>query len=465
MKNFNMPIVDMLRRHIEKEKKSFHMPGHKAGMVFSLPENKEDFLDAFKQIGLYDVTELETIDNLHNPKGPILEAMEETEKVFESSKSFFLVNGATCGIHAMVYSSFNEGDRVFVSADCHISVFNSLMMKKVYPIVLPLELDKETFIPLSLTIDTLKEAYSQYIDVKGLILTSPNYHGICPNIEEIGALVHEKAGLLLVDEAHGSHFGFSDKVPRRALARGADMAVTSGHKTLQAFNQGAFLHIKDSSYYDRVMKALSLVETTSPSFLILASLDFSREYMKNYGKERLDSLIEEISLFKEKLEAYPLYKVLDGGSFDKDPTRLVISCPSGSLLNERLVERGIFVEMYDKNNIVLILTASDDKASLDELFQALTDPLTYRALERVEVDKKDFIYEKRIREISLLDLDRYLKGKEETIPINEALGRVAASFVTPYPPGIPIIFPGQKIGESDLISMKKHCIETINVIK
>ena len=281
----------------------------------------------------------------------------------------------------------------------------------------------------------------------------------------ISEIVHENKGVVLVDEAHGGHFGFSSKVPESALSLGCDMCVQSAHKTLQSLNQGAFLHIADSKYKDKVFKALKVIETTSPSFLILATLDFTREYMKNTGREKLDKLSDILKDFAYRLGKYEAYRIFDGCGFEKDITRLVLCVKGkGVHLAKTLADRGIYCEMYNENCVVFIVTCADDKAVLDHLFDNLVS--VYGDLAEVEAEEKGIkVYKDDIRKINLPDFDTYMNYEFETVDVGKAVGRTSSQFVIPYPPGIPVIYPGDSITHIHADICRRYCIERINVIK
>ncbi len=465
-----MPIVDMLVQHAKKEKISMHMPGHKAGMLFScshsfLTEEYASFFSKLAEVARHDLTETIGVDSLHDPKGAILKAMELTASVYGAASSFLLVNGSTCGVHAMIYSSFSKGDTVFVSSDCHMSVFNALMVIGCNVVVLPVKVDEETLIPLAITPQDVRKAYEMFPDSKGIVMTRPNYYGVCADLLSISEIVHENKGVVLVDEAHGGHFGFSSKVPESALSLGCDMCVQSAHKTLQSLNQGAFLHIADSKYKDKVFKALKVIETTSPSFLILATLDFTREYMKNTGREKLDKLSDILKDFAYRLGKYEAYRIFDGCGFEKDITRLVLCVKGkGVHLAKTLADRGIYCEMYNENCVVFIVTCADDKAVLDHLFDNLVS--VYGDLAEVEAEEKGIkVYKDDIRKINLPDFDTYMNYEFETVDVGKAVGRTSSQFVIPYPPGIPVIYPGDSITHIHADICRRYCIERINVIK
>lgn len=465
-----MPIVEMLVQHAKKEKISMHMPGHKAGMLFSYGHAflSEEYASFFKELATtakYDVTETIGIDNLHNPKGAVREAMEMTAKVYGAASSFFLVNGSTCGVHALVYSSFRRGDTVLVASDSHMSAFNALMMVGCNVVVLPVTVDEETMIPLAITSEDVEKAYDSFPDSKGIILTRPNYYGVCADLKGISDVVHKHGGIVLVDEAHGGHFGFSDNVPKRALSLGCDMCVQSAHKTLQSLNQGAYLHITDNRYKDKVFKVLKIIETTSPSFLVLATLDFTREYMKHAGRQRLDELAVSVGNFVKRIRKYDLYHVFDGCGFEKDVTRLVVCVKGkGSFLARMLADKGIYCEMFNDNCVVFILSCADDESVLEKLYDALVE-IHDDLLKTKEEMKSTRLFEGEIRRLNLPDFDTYMNMEYELVDINEAIGRTSSQFVIPYPPGIPLVFPGDRITDALADICHSCCIDRINVIK
>ncbi|KUK07839.1 MAG: Arginine/lysine/ornithine decarboxylase, partial [Caldanaerobacter subterraneus] len=267
------PLYDALMEYVKKETVPFHMPGHKQGRV--LPK---EYIENLAKI---DLTEVPGLDNLHNPDGPILEAEKLAAKAFGSKQAFFLVNGSTAGIYAAMYAVLNPTDKVLVMRNSHKSVYNGVVLTQSIPVYLLPEIDYENGIAMGIDVEKLEEVLQKERDVKAVVVTHPNYYGFCSDIEKIVDIVHKYGKILIVDEAHGAHFPFSNNLPKSSIKAGADIVVQSLHKTLTSFTQTSILHLNsDRVDVDRLKYSLSLFQSTSPSYILMSSIDMAREYME-----------------------------------------------------------------------------------------------------------------------------------------------------------------------------------------
>jgi arginine decarboxylase len=442
----NMPILKALSEYAGTLPVAFHMPGHKLGKGFQIEE--------FERIGKYDVTEIPGTDNLHFPEGAIKEAQELAAKTFGADETFFLVNGSTCGIHAAIMSVCKEGDKLIVSRDCHKSVIGGLMLARAVPVYVKPKIDKSNKLPLGGDIDALISAMDENLDAKGVFITRPNYYGICSDIVRLVKEAHKRGMVVIADEAHGAHLRFSPHLPICAMDAGADIAIQSTHKTLPAFTQTALLHIKGQSVdRERLAFYLRLLQTSSPSYLFMASIDYARAFMELYGRELLNKLEGNIKLFEEKLldtEYYVIRKDNFQG-FKKDFTRLVINTSPLGITGyevEKLLRQkfNIQVEMSDYYSIVCIVTVSDSMEDLILLAEALNSIAPEfrknKALPDINIEEQTIL-----PNVSFSEIEN--KAKED-VPLKSSAGRICADIVTPYPPGIPYICPGEIIMEESI---------------
>jgi len=345
----NTPICRALAEHSAKNYIKFHT-GSRASLAADIA-----FPSDFQA---WDFTELPGLDNLHCPSGVILEAQELAADAFGAERTFFSVNGSTAAILALILGSFNPGDTIVLDRGSHVSAFNACILAQLKVVLVhPVFQDG---IPVIQDINLFLEAAKKN-KAKGVFLTRPNYYGCATDLLGLSKDLHKLGKFILVDEAHGTHFGFNPFLPMSAIMSGADGVAQSAHKTLGALNQTAFLHV-NGSFIDisRVEQALSMVQTTSPSYPLLASLDYSRAWLEKEGFKKYEILINAVDLFWEKLKP-PFRKAVT--SVPQDPTRLTIRTDSmdGNKVAQELREDfGIQVEFSNENYLVCIAVPGDE---------------------------------------------------------------------------------------------------------
>jgi lysine decarboxylase len=439
----DVPIYNALMKYSASGPTPFHMPGHKLGK--GIPG---EFL---KNLALLDITEIPGADNLHNPEGIIKEAQGRAAGAFGADETFFLVNGSTCGIHAMIMTACKPGDSLIVSRDCHKSVIAGMMLAGVRPVYLMPAYDRRFGIPTCVNPEKLKEALEENRDAAGVLITRPNYYGICSNIEETARIVHAHGKLLMVDEAHGAHLCFSSRLPVSALEGGADMCVQSAHKTLPAFTQGAYLHVKSGlADRERLRFFLRLLQTSSPSYVIMSLLDIARDIMEHDGEKLLDGVLDNIGLMKRRLDGLHGLEFLKSGKGDdweQDDTRITINVAKLGITgfeagNELRARHNIQVEMSDLYNIVLIATVADGSESFAKLEKGLDE---LAAIFKGGTASTDIIMEDLDIPVQGIDLRDMISRKGVRVGLDSAIGRVCMDIITPYPPGVPVICPGEVI--------------------
>lgn len=443
MDQFSTPLYDALLNHLEKKPISFHVPGHKNGLVFN---TKADPL--FRHILNMDATELTGLDDLHSPEDAILEAQRLLAGLYKTERSFFLVNGSTAGNLTMVLSACEPDSIVLVQRNCHKSVMNALMLAKVQPIFLEPEYDTEWNIAGGVSIETVRAALKQYPDSSAIVLTYPSYYGNVYNLKKIIDAAHQLGIPVLVDEAHGSHFIIGDPFPASAVHLGADMVVHSAHKTLPAMTMGSYLHFNSTLIkIEKVLDFLQIFQSSSPSYPIMASLDLARSYLGTYDSEDLCYLKKELSEFKQNLAEIPALKVLEY-NHEGDPLKLTIqsvSGLSGYALQKRLEESGVFTELADPLNVLLVLPLLKKKMpypfedTIRRIKKSLTDIIPDTTTNKVAFNKN-----KPISRLAISYKEMEKKQSIET-PIASAAGKAAAETIIPYPPGIPLLLKGEEI--------------------
>jgi arginine/lysine/ornithine decarboxylase len=438
-----IPLYRALVEHTKNKPISFHVPGHKNGQVF-LPET-DVFYQPFLQM---DVTELSGLDDLHSPEEVIKEGEQLLASLYNVKQSFFLVNGSTVGNLAMIMATCGEGDIVLVQRNCHKSVVNAIKLAKARPVFLEPEYDPIWKVATSVSLDTVKKAISFYPEAKALMLTYPNYYGMVYDLKGLISHAHLHDIPVLVDEAHGAHFIIDDPFPASAVSLGADAVVQSAHKTLPAMTMGSYLHINsDRINTSKLKEYLQILQSSSPSYPIMASLDIARHYLAMYEEKDVNYLIEVINYFKQELKQIPSILVLEYPNTLGDQLKVTIqsrSKLSGFELQRRLEQQGIFTEMADSNNVLFILPLVKEKQSyplslaIEKIRSVLVDLPIHLNTE------EDFINREKITGLEIpYDLMSELDVCE--VSITDAAGTVCAETIIPYPPGIPLLLKGERI--------------------
>lgn len=439
------PLLEALLEYAARNPAVFHVPGHKRGRG-AAPLLKS--LLGSKALAA-DLTESYGLDNLHAPEGPILEAQQLAAAAFGARRSFFLVNGSTAGLQALILATCRSGQKLIVPRHAHRSVVAGLILSGAHPVWAEPEWHPALDIPLTLPAPTLAAALATHSDAAAVLLVHPTYEGLASSVAELVAMSH-RAGLpVLVDEAHGTHFALHPAFPAPALAGGADAAVQSWHKTGGSLTQSSVLHLGGPGRVDpaRVAAALQMVQTASPSYLLLASLDAARRQMALNGRRQWDRTIQLAAATRRRLATLPGIRVPDLPAAGADPTRLVISVAERGLTGPQAArslweQASVAVEMAGSSHVVVLLTPGDGPAQMRRLVEAV------RALPWGEASTR-VLGPPPLPEVVLTPRQASFLGRAR-VPLQAARGRVAAETVVPYPPGIPVLTPGERIGPATL---------------
>ncbi|WP_242215100.1 aminotransferase class I/II-fold pyridoxal phosphate-dependent enzyme [Bacillus cereus group sp. BfR-BA-01383] len=439
MNQNRMPLYEALIEFKERGPLSFHVPGHKNGVNFPQEAARE-----FKDILSIDVTELTGLDDLHSPFECIDEAQKLLADVYGAKKSWFLINGSTVGNLAMILSCCGEHDIVLVQRNCHKSIINGLKLAGANPIFLDTWIDEVYNIPVGIRDEVIKEAIERYPNAKALILTHPNYYGMGMDLEASIAYAHAHKIPVLVDEAHGAHFCIGEPFPKSALAYGADIVVHSAHKTLPAMTMGSYLHINSRLVKEeKVSIYLSMLQSSSPSYPIMASLDIARFTLASIKEKGHDEIVEFFRRFKEELYSIPQIAILQYPLQDELKVTVQTRCQlSGYELQSLFEKAGIYTEMADPYNVLFILPMQ-----ANEQYMKAIDIMRVVLQHYAVKDKSESIRYTYKGGFSPLPYTyKQLEGcKTKVVPIEEAVGMIAAEMVIPYPPGIPLIIYGERI--------------------
>lgn len=449
MKPEQTPLYDALVHHAKQRARSFHVPGHKNGTVFSEKAQKY-----FHSLLLLDLTELSGLDDLHHPQGPIAEAQVLLAEFYGSDRSYFLVGGSTVGNLAMLLSVCGQGDTVLIQRNCHQSVINALDLAGAQPVFVAPMIDEESALATAPSLDTVRKALESYPQAKALLLTHPNYYGMAANLGPLIEEAHSYEVPVLVDEAHGAHFVLEAPFPQSSLACGADAVVQSAHKTLPAMTMGAFLHTNGPCLSrQRLEKNLQRLQSSSPSYPIMASLDLARNFLENLPKEELHIIGRDIKKVRHRLQQFPQLSVLAGPSTAYaalDPLKITVQTRgslSGFELQQRLQKQGVYPELADPYHVLLVMPLARFEET-DALMAAIE-----KALDGVHAGEAPPCP----HPLEMPPLSQPVRLDEELstlrVPLEETAGLVCAQEVTPYPPGVPLLLEGETISASQITAL------------
>ncbi|UQD51559.1 arginine decarboxylase [Bacillus methanolicus] len=455
------PLFSSLIKHAKKNPVQFHIPGHKKGAGID-PDFRNFIGDNALSIDLINIGPL---DDLHQPKGIIKEAQDLAAEAFGADHTFFSVQGTSGVIMTMVMSVCGPGDKIIVPRNVHKSVMSAIVFSGAVPIFIHPEIDENLGISHGITTEAVAKALEQHPDAKGVLVINPTYFGMVADLKEIVSIAHKYNVPVLVDEAHGTHIHFHDDLPLSAMQAGADMAASSVHKLGGSMTQSSILNVREGLISPkRVQSILSMLTTTSTSYLLLASLDVARKRLATEGKELLDKTIELAQSLRKKInEIEHLYCVGDEilgskATFDYDPTKLTISVKdlgiTGYDAEKWLREKyNIEVELSDLYNILCIVTPGDTEKEAQILLEALKNLSKefHHQAEKVKVQ----VMLPDIPVLALTPRDAFY-AETEVVPFEKSEGRIIAEFVMVYPPGIPIFIPGEIITKENLLYIKKN---------
>ena len=439
-------LYDALRRYRDRGVTPMHMPGHKRNTALFSMENP---------YGL-DVTEIDGFDNLHDAHGILKEGMERAARLWGADKSWFLVNGSSCGILAAVCACTGWGDEILVARNCHKAVYHAIYQNNLRPYYLYPERIPGFEAAGGVSPEAVEAALEAHPGVKLVVLTSPTYEGVLSDVKAIADTAHRHGVPLFVDEAHGAHLGLAAGFPKSAVRCGADLVVQSVHKTLPSLTQTAVLHQNGSLVpAGCVERQLAIYETSSPSYLLMASIDRCVCFLLERGEEAFSLYRENLDRFARETASLARLTLLGRGPeeqpgrhgiFALDPSKLVVGSfgagMTGPALMARLRKRGIELEMAAKSYAIAMTSLCDTRESLSRLAAALR-----------ELDGAAGSGEQPAAAAALPPLcpERLLTIREaeslpgRVLPLSEAIGKISRETVTAYPPGIPLLVPGERV--------------------
>eukprot|EP00871_Galdieria_phlegrea_P000701 jgi/Galph1/1631/GphlegSOOS_G317.1 len=473
-KSSTRPIFDRLVDESKRVKASFHFPGHKRGA--SAPDCMKEAIGT--KVFSLDLPELPALDNLSNPSGAIKEAQDLAAKLYSAAKTWFLVNGATSGILAAVLACCRPNRKVIVPRNVHQSVLHALVLSGSIPVYVSPEYDSEINIAFGISANTVEQLFQRYKgEIDAVLMVSPSYYGYCFDVKSIANICHTHDAVLLVDEAHGSHFIFHEMLPPSALETGADVVVHGCHKCLSSLTQTAMLHVSKAAVEseridpNRISSALQLVQTTSPNYLLLASLDASREQFEKQGRQLLEKAFSLSLEARKSLNRIAGFRVLEERfpADALDPMRICLCLDSdywncsGYEIDEILIERyGVYAEMPSFNHLLFVISPGNESRDISCLVDALNDisqqsignHSTMSSINELKTFSKTVarLFHDYFPKQMLSPRDAFYHINKQTLSLSECIGKVSTSTVSCYPPGIPILLPGEEIS-ADTISI------------
>lgn len=439
MNQKQMPLYEALIQFRDKQPLSLHVPGHKNGLNF--PKQARA---GFNDILSIDVTELTGLDDLHSPFECIDQAQRLLADVYDVQKSYFLINGSTVGNLAMILSCCKEHDIVLVQRNCHKSILNGLKLAGTRPVFLEPWIDEAYGVPVGIQHEVIQKAIERHPEAKALILTHPNYYGMGIDLKESIKCAHAQGIPVLVDEAHGAHFCIGEPFPKSALAYGADIVVHSAHKTLPAMTMGSYLHINSNVIdEEKVSSYLAMLQSSSPSYPIMASLDVARFALAKIKEEGCHDIFRFLQRFRKELQCIPQITVLQYPLQDELKMTVQTRCQlSGYELQRIFEEAGIYAEMADPYNVLLILPLQVNDRYIKAVQMIKSALHVYEVTDRTPSIRYTYKGAFSSLPFTYKQLEKY---KKKVVPLQEAIGMITADMVIPYPPGIPLLMYGEEI--------------------
>lgn len=444
----NYPIYDKLKQLNKEDVYPFHMPGHK--------RQKQSIMEGDALFAL-DTTEITGFDDLHHPEGMIKESMEYVRHIYGSKESYFLINSSTAGILSAVTAACRYGDKILISRNCHKSVYHAISLLGLRPVYLYPDIKQD--ICTGITSYQVREILNRENGIKAAVIVSPTYEGIVSDIRGISKVLHERNIPLIVDEAHGAHFIFHSRFPESAVSQGADAVIQSLHKTLPSLTQTGLLHICGSRIRKReIEQALTTFQSSSPSYILMASIDYC--VRKCAGSPQLfEDYIQNLKEIRTRLDQMRHLKLLK----TDDPGKLVIQTGNTDLTGKKLfdilrMQYKMELEMSEIPYAIAMTSICDSREALDRLCSALIE--IDGSLKDTEENHETFNI---INELVLTPYEAKIRDRKR-IRLEQAAGEISAEYVFLYPPGIPVIVPGERISGDAIKKILKYREQKMNLI-
>ena len=451
-------LYKKLREYNSTDYYAFHMPGHK----------RRGILTGCDLPYAIDITEIEGFDDLHHARGILQEAEERAAALYRSSETHYLINGSTSGILSAVMGSTAKGDRILMARNCHKSVYHAVLMNELRPVYIYPEFYGDIELNGPVQTSDVEYALGKYEDIRAVIITSPTYDGVISDIGAIAAAVHRKGIPLIVDEAHGAHLGFHPYFPDNSVSLGADVVIHSLHKTLPALTQTALIHINEKSdlkenlgISEGIRKYLHMLQTSSPSYVLMASIDACIDMMEDMGHLYFEKYAVLLQRSREILQKLKCLKLLETEVYDK--SKIVISVKgtgiTGRQLYEILLERyHLQMEMAAGSYVIAMTSMADTIEGMKRLTDALLDIDSELTVEKEGTDEFSLPVLKQVYTSAETQsaAGRGSARKTESLDWKESVGRISSEYAYVYPPGIPLIVPGEEISEEVAAALSRY---------
>lgn len=463
-------IYEKLKAYSDSDYYGFHMPGHKRKMHMSWDADPYSV----------DITEIEGFDDLHHAEGILKEAQERAARIYHADETHFLVNGSTVGILSAIAGVTNKGDQILVARNCHKSVYHAVYMNELQPVYIYPEFDSELQLNIEISAEDVRRALDRYPQIRAVMIVSPTYDGVVSDVAEIAKAAHEKGLPLIVDEAHGAHFGFHPYFPENANQKGADIVIHSVHKTLPAFTQTALLHMNGNlANREKVRRYLHMLQSSSPSYILMAGIDQCMEMLEYHREEVFDPYVKRLKWIREELGTCKNIRLVETEHYDK--SKLVLSVAglvksgdtgdtkidnveaTGLELQEDLLKQyHLQMEMAAGTYVIAMTSVGDTEEGMERLAKAIRElDKKYKHLQ--EKNKTAARKHKSLQNNCKVEAGRlpqaevvcapaqitHMKDEGEEgfrmIPILESEGYISAEYAYLYPPGIPLLVPGERI--------------------
>lgn len=432
-------LYSRLKAYSDTDYYGFHMPGHKRNQIRfgeGLPYG-------------IDITEIEGFDDLHHADGIIKEAQQEAARLYGAEETKFLVNGSTAGILSAVLGCTKKGDQILVARNCHKSVYHAIFLNELEPVYLWPGFSRQFQLNTEISVSAVKAALTKHSRIKAVVIVSPTYDGVVSDIESIAEAVHERGIPLIVDEAHGAHFGFHPYFPENALKKGADVVIHSLHKTLPSLTQTALLHMR-GEYIDkrRISSYLDMLQSSSPSYILMASIHECIRMLKEEKEQLFEPYVRNLDTLRKNLQNLKHLKLVQTEHYDR--SKLVISVRhtvmSGRELYRELLEKyHLQMEMAAGSYVLAMTSPGDTKEGFARLEQALFELDAAAGLR--ENGQEDDIAKLPENPVICTSAKAALCGAKETtyLPVEKSEGMISLEYAYLYPPGCPMIVPGERI--------------------
>ena len=464
-KQESTPIYDALQNYLKNRIVSFDVPGHKQG------KGHKALVEAFGQKCVsMDLNSSKPLDNLTHPTGVIREAEELAAEAFGAKQAFLILNGTTAAVQNMIFSTCRKGDKIIMPRNVHKSVINAMVICGAEPVYVNPGVNPELGISLGMSLAEVKHAIEQNPEAKAVFVNNPTYYGVCSNLAELVSMAHAAGMYALADEAHGTHLYFGEGLPLSAMKAGADMSAVSIHKTGGSLTQSSILLLGKGADVEGVRQTINLTQSTSGSYLLMASLDIARKNLSLNGKEIFAKVLSLASYARQevnKLEGFRAFgrDIINGDTvFDFDETKLSVHTRAMGLAGIEVYdilrdEFGIQIEFGDIGNILAIISVGDRELEIERLLGALSE--IKRRFSKEPMNMLDHEY---INPLVAMSPQKAFYADKRTVAITQSSGKISAELVMAYPPGIPILAPGERITEEiiDYIryAKEKGCVMT-----